>query len=72
MKNSEAVESLLEALKTRAVSALVEIGALRAQTREMQTACDEFVKTIREQKETIDKMEMDAVNDCLIREGRDK
>jgi len=72
MKNSEAVESLLEALKTRAVSALVEIGALRAQIREMQTACDEFVKTIREQKETIDKMEMDAVNDCLIREGRDK
>jgi len=61
MKNSEAVESLL-----------VEIGALRAQIREMQTAYDEFVKTIREQKETIDKMEMDAVNDCLIREGRDK
>ena len=27
---------------------------------------------IYEQKETIDKMEMDAVNDCLIREGRDK
>jgi len=46
-------------------SLLVEIVALRA-------ACGEFVKTIREQKETIDKMEMDAVNDCLIREGRDK